>query len=328
MKKLWKKLLCAGLCLCTLCACGGGGAKPAESGKPRIVATIFPLYDWTRQILGSHAADVDLTLLVGSGADMHSYQPAAEDIVRVSEADLFIYVGGESDEWVEGALKEAVNKDMRVLNLMEMLGGAVREETLLPGMEAELEEEEGGVAYDEHIWLSLKNAFTCCQAIGETLEAMGIVTRRESDLDEYGAKLLELDARYLQAAQSAPLKTVLFADRFPFRYLTDDYGLDAYAAFRGCSAETEASFETVAFLAAKLGELNLPAVLTIESGDGKLAETVVRASERPGTPILRMDSMQSATAGEIASGAGYLSIMEGNLEVLRQALGAAQAPEE
>jgi zinc transport system substrate-binding protein len=322
MKKLWKKLLCAALCLCALCACGGGGAAPVKSEKPRIVVTIFPLYDWTRQILGSHAADVDLTLLVSAGTDMHSYQPTVDDIIRVSEADLFIYVGGESDKWVKDALKGASNPRMRTIDLMKALGASVREETLLPGMEAEAEEEDGA-AYDEHIWLSLKNAFTCCQQIAQTLEAMNIVARYESDLDEYGAKLFDLDARYLELAEAAPLKAVIFADRFPFRYLTDDYGLEAYAAFQGCSAETEASFETIAFLAGKLAELDLPAVLTTESGAGKLAETVIRTAGKPDTPILPLDSMQSVTAEEIASGAGYLSIMEGNLEVLRRALGAA-----
>ena len=330
--KAWKRILCAALCLCvllgTLTACGNSGetSAPSEtSGKPQIVVTIFPLYDWTRQILGVFTADVDITLLLNSGADMHSYQPTVDDIIRISNADLFVYVGGESDEWVEDALKEASNPDMRTLNLMEILGDAVREETLLPGMQADEEEADGAdePEYDEHIWLSLSNAFTCCQAIAETLEAMDIITRHESDLDEYLAELQYLDARYRETIEAAPLKTVLFADRFPFRYLADDYGLEVYAAFEGCSAETEASFETIAFLSEKLDELALPAVLTTENSDGKIAETIIRTSGRTDAAILSMDSMQSVTAsGELAPKTEYVSVMEENLSVLRQALGA------
>lgn len=327
LKKL-KRPLCAVLCLLTLCgalaACGASGGRDSASGKVKIVTTIFPLYDWTRQILGGRVGDAELTMLLDSGADLHNYQPTVEDMVRVSECDLFIYVGGESDKWVADALKEAVNKNMRVLNLMETLGDAVREEELAPGMQSEDEEdaEEEEPEYDEHIWLSLKNAFTCCQAIAETLEAMDVVTRHESGLDDYCAELAALDARYKATVEAAPLKSVLFADRFPFRYLTDDYGLQYYAAFQGCSAETEASFETIAFLASKLDELSLPAVLTTETADGKIAETVVRTSARPDTRILAMDSMQSVTAADLASGADYLSRMESNLDVLRLALGA------
>lgn len=318
--KMWKKPLCAVLCLLALfCALTGCGASETASGKAKIVTTIFPLYDWTRQILGEYADDVELTMLLGNGADLHNYQPTVEDMARLADCDLFIYVGGESDRWVEDALKGVSNQNRRVLNLMDTLGGALREEELLPGMTPE-EEDEEETAYDEHIWLSLKNAFTCCQEIAQTLEAMDIVTRKESQLDEYAAELLALDARYRAIVEAAPLKSVLFADRFPFRYLADDYGLDACAAFQGCSAETEASFETIAFLAAKLDELQLPAVLTTESADGRIAETVVRTSGRPDTRILSMDSMQSVTAEGASSGAAYLSVMESNLDVLRQAL--------
>ncbi len=319
-----RQRISAALCLLTLCcvltACGAPGTPPDAPEKANIVTTIFPLYDWTRQILGDRADDVDLTMLLDNGADLHNYQPTVEDMARLANCDLFIYVGGESDEWVEDALKGVSNQNRRVLNLMDALGGALREEELLPGMTPE-EEDEEETAYDEHIWLSLRNASTCCQEIARALEAMDIVARQESGIDEYCAGLAALEARYRDAVDAAPLHSILFADRFPFRYLADDYGLDACAAFQGCSAETEASFETIAFLAAKLDELQLPAVLTTESADGRLAETVVRTSGRPGTPILSMNSMQSVTAAEASSGAAYLSIMESNLDVLRRALG-------
>ncbi|MBQ6986772.1 MAG: zinc ABC transporter substrate-binding protein [Oscillibacter sp.] len=317
---MYKKAFCAALCLLALCGMltGCGASQPA-SGKPNIVTTIFPLYDWTRQILGDRADDVELTLLLDNGTDMHSYQPTVEDIARLADCDLFVYVGGESDSWVSDALNEMPNQNRRVLNLMDALGGALREEELLPGMTPEVD--DGETAYDEHIWLSLKNASACCSSIADTLEAMGVITRQESGVDKYCAELAALDARYRETVDAAPLKSILFADRFPFRYLADDYGLDAYAAFQGCSAETEASFETIAFLSAKLDELQLPAVLTTESADGRLAETIVRTSGRPDTRILSLDSMQSVTAADVASGAAYLSTMESNLDVLRQALG-------
>ncbi|MBR4211891.1 MAG: zinc ABC transporter substrate-binding protein [Oscillibacter sp.] len=321
---MYKKAFCAVLCLLALCcaltACGAPETPPDAPEKAKIVTTIFPLYDWTRQILGDRADGVELTMLLDNGADLHSYQPTVEDMARLADCDLFIYVGGESDEWVGDALKGVSNQNRRVLNLMDALGGALREEELLPGMTPE-EEDEEETAYDEHIWLSLKNASACCSSIADTLETMGVITRQESGVDEYCAGLAALDARYQETLDAAPLKTVLFADRFPFRYLADDYGLDACAAFQGCSAETEASFETIAFLAAKLDELQLPAVLTTESADDRIAETVIRTSGRPDTPVLSLDSMQSVTAAEASSGAAYLSIMESNLDVLRRALG-------
>lgn len=326
-----KKLLCILLCLCTLTACGGSRTPSGDADKPRIVVTIFPLYDWTRQILGKQAANVDLTLLLRNGTDMHSYQPTVDDMILISDADLFIYVGGESDAWVKDALKGASGL---ALNLMDTLGGALQEEEALPGMETE---PEAGTTYDEHIWLSLKNAQRCCVAIADMLDAMDIVSTEDAKAegyaspffvfshhaDEYTVKMMELDARYRDTVQAAPLKSVLFADRFPFRYLAADYGLDVYAAFQGCSAETEASFETIAFLSGKLDELSLPAVLTTESADGRLAETIIRTSGRPETEILSMNSMQSVTEAEIASGTDYLSVMEANLGVLSRALGVA-----
>ena len=322
--KLWKMTLCLlGLC-CVLTACGASetpsGDTQGASRKTKIVTTIFPLYDWTRQIAGDVA---ELTLLLDSGADLHNYQPTVEDMARIADCDLFIYVGGESDKWVNDALKEVANKNRRTLNLMETFGGfggSLREEELLPGMTPE-EDDEDETEYDEHIWLSLRNASACCGMIAQTLEAMDVVTRAESGVDEYAAELLALDAQYKETVDAAPLKSVLFADRFPFRYLTDDYGLDAYAAFQGCSAETEASFETIAFLSATLENLQLPAVLTTETADKRIAETVIRTSGRADTRILSMNSMQSVTAADAASGADYLSIMESNLDVLRQALG-------
>ena len=334
MKKLFSCVLAFVLALSLLSVSGTASAEEAAAApKKRIVTTIFPIYDWVMNVLGEQAENAEVSMLLDNGVDLHSYQPTADDIVRISGCDLFIYVGGESDEWVRGALQEATNKNMTVINLIEALGDSVKEEELVEGMEhdhdheqeedhdhdAEAEEAE----YDEHVWLSLKNAAVLCRAIAE---ALGQIDRENAacytaNAEAYTEKLNTLDAQYQAAVDAAALHTLLFADRFPFRYLADDYGLDYYAAFAGCSAETEASFETIIFLAGKLDELGLPAVLQIESADGSIARTVVESTQSRDQQILTMDSMQSTTAKDVADGANYLSIMEKNLDVLKAALG-------
>ena len=316
-----------------------------ETKKLSVVTTIFPEYDWVRQIAGDNMDNIELTMLLDNGVDLHSYQPTVDDIVKISECDMFIYVGGESDEWVEDALQEAVNKDMAVVNLLEVLGDAVKEEEVVEGMqeeddhdhededhdhededhdheEHEHHHEEGEIEYDEHVWLSLRNTVVLCQEIADQL---GVIDPANKDAYAANAaayidKLNALDAQYEAAVSAASVKTVLFGDRFPFRYLVDDYGLDYYAAFVGCSAETEASFETIVFLANKVDELGLGTVLTIESADGKIAQTIVQNTAAKSAQILQMDSMQSTTSQDVKNGKTYLSAMEGNLEVLKQAL--------
>ena len=312
MKRILTVLLIIMLVL-SLCACG---PVAVDDGRLHVVTTVFPLYDWTREILGS--ADAELTLLLDKGVDLHSYQPTAEDIVKLSSCDVFIYIGGESDEWVDDALKQATNPDMIVVKLMDCLGDALVEEETVEGMQAEEEEEE---AFDEHVWLSLRNAQTCCEAICDALcqadEANADTYKDNAYL--YGKKLEELDGRYNAYVDIARFKTLLVADRFPFRYLAEDYHLRYYAAFSGCSAESEASFETVSFLAGKLSELNLPAVVILDGSDGKIAETVIQtAGVEVGT--VRLDSMQSVTAADLAE-TSYLAVMEQNLDALTTALG-------
>ena len=302
---------------------GCSNAPKQDNGKFSVVTTIFPEYDWVSNIT-SGAGDVELTLLLDNGADLHSYQPTADDIIKISNCDMFIYVGGESDKWVDDALKGAVNKDMVVVNLLDLLGSKVKQEETVEGMQAEEEEEEGEdeAEYDEHVWLSLKNAASLCGQISDKLceadpENKDLFSKNTED---YLKKLNELDAKYSSVREDAKYTTLLFADRFPFRYLTDDYKLNYYAAFTGCSAESEASFETVAFLAKKLSELKLPAVMTIDKSDKKIAKTVVETSDQKDTPILEMNSMQSVTEKDVLDGATYLGIMESNLEVLTKAI--------
>lgn len=302
---------------------GCSNAPKQDNGKFSVVTTIFPEYDWVSNIT-SGAGDVELTLLLDNGADLHSYQPTADDIIKISNCDMFIYVGGESDKWVDDALKGAVNKDMVVVNLLDLLGSKVKQEETVEGMQAEEEEGEGEdeAEYDEHVWLSLKNAASLCGQISDKLCEADPENKElfSKNTEDYLKKLNELDAKYSSVREDAKYTTLLFADRFPFRYLTDDYKLNYYAAFTGCSAESEASFETVAFLAKKLSELKLPAVMTIDKSDKKIAKTVVETSDQKDTPILEMNSMQSVTEKDVLDGATYLGIMESNLEVLTKAI--------
>ena len=500
MKKITALLLALMMLAGVLAGCG----KPKDAGKAgklKVVTTIFPAYDWVRAILGDKAENAEITMLLDNGVDLHSYQPTADDIVKISDCDLFVYVGGESDGWVKNALKSAANRNMKVINLLEVLGDSVKTEETVEGMQEDghghshdeqlteddikdrtlsdfagawkslhpyllngdldkfcqhrAEEDEDssttkdtylekyktswqcdaekisisgntitftygdgktvsaeytyagyqpkrndegeirsvryqfettsadapkyvqfndhghepgeaehfhiyfgndgfdalmsaktnpffvkdtlsvedildelmghdhGEEADEHVWLSLKNAKTLVGAISNALQELD-----PDNKDTYAAnaaayieKLSTLDGAYQSAVDGAAHKTVLFGDRFPFRYLVDDYGLGYYAAFAGCSAESEASFEMVSFLAKKVDELGLPCVLTIEGKNHKLAETIVQSTAGKNQKVLTMDSMQSMTSKDVANGATYLSVMEQNLSVLKEALG-------
>ena len=321
------------LSLALLLAAMGTAGAAAEEKKLSVITTIFPVYDWVRQITGEPDA-ADLTMLLDTGVDLHSYQPTARDIMKIAACDVFIYVGGESDEWAEDALKEVVNPDMVVINLLECLGGDVKAEEIVEGMEHEHghdedeehpeedHDHEHEEEADEHIWLSLRNAQKLVKAIAARLTEADPARGEawQANADAYCEQLSALDAQYAEATEQAAYRTILFGDRFPFRYLADDYGLDYYAAFSGCSAETEASFQTIVFLAQKVDELGLPAVLTIEGTRHKIAETVIQTTGNKNQKLLALDSMQGVTAADVQAGASYLSIMQGNLDVLKEAL--------
>lgn len=495
--------------------------ETAVSKPLSIVCTIFPEYDWVREVMGSHADTAEITYLLDNGVDLHSYQPTAADMVKISECDLFIYVGGESDAWVENALAEAVNPDMQVINLMDVLGDSAKEEELKEGMQEgehehdhnheheeikeedikdrelsdfagnwqslyplleageldeyvehhaeeheepaeevkkELEEkwgcdvtavsvdgtkieftyvdgtkksgdykyagyspvladdgdihavryqyeavsgdspkyvvfndhgyepgnaehfhiyygdgedfektlesfsfnpffiheglngeeavevleghnhnqkdeheedgeehdhhhEDGEVEYDEHVWLSLKNAKILCNEISDKLCALDAANESDykGNLTAYTEKLDALDSDFQALVDTASVKTIIFGDRFPFRYFVDDYGLDYYAAFIGCSAETEASFETVAFLSQKVDELGVSTVFTIENSDQKIAKTIIENTKDKNQQILALNSLQSVSGEEIGS-VTYLSLMQENYNTLKEAL--------
>ena len=320
MKKVWISILSILLMTSFLSACSEKKEDAGEK-KIKIVTTIFPEYDWVRNIVGAENETIEVDLLVDSGADLHSFQPTAEDILKISTCDLFVYVGGESDEWVNDVLRDAMNKDMKVVNLLESLGDSVKQEEVIEGMQEEEHDHEEG-EYDEHVWLSLRNASKLVKVISEAIVSIDPDNQNtyEENTAAYLEKVKALDKEYQEVTKKAEVKTLLFADRFPFRYMVDDYGLNYYAVFVGCSAETEASFETMSFLTNKVDELGLSSIMAIESSDQKIAKTVKENSKTKDQQILAMDSMQSVTAKDVADGTTYLSIMEENLSVLKDAL--------
>ena len=503
MKKIISIFLMAAMIAGCLAGCGQNKSNEqtnnTDERKLKVVTTIFPEYDWVKEIAGDEISNMDLTMLLDNGVDLHSYQPTADDIMKISDCDLFVYVGGESDAWVEDALKEAVNKDMQVINLLDVLKDSVKTEEAMPGMQAEEGHNHGyahfddsdvqdrtladwdgdwqsvypylqdgvldevmekkaengektaeeykeyyengyktdvsqitidaenntmtfvknGVAskatyaykgyqiydyesgsrgvryffeatsgdadapkyvqfsdhgiapgkaehfhiyagddgfdalseemenwptyypadmsgteivedmleheekeYDEHVWLSLKNAQTLCNAIAKSLETVDPDHKDiyAANVNSYNDRLASLDSQYQDAVTDASQKTLLFGDRFPFRYMVDDYGLKYYAAFAGCSAESEASFETISFLAKKVDELGLKNIITLENSDQKIAKTIRDNTKDKNQEILSLDSMQSTTSEDVKNGTTYLSVMESNLDVLKKAM--------
>ena len=315
---------------------GSGNSDNKMGANLNIVCTIFPQYDWVRQILGEDIEEHELTLLLNNRVDLHSYQPSVDDIVRISTCDLFIFVGGDSDGWVANVLRNEHNPDMIVINLMDILGEDVKaDESVLDDDDEhdhhdhddddddDDDDDEHDHENDEHVWLSLKNAILFCNVITDALSSLNAekdeVYRNNSSA--YINRLSTLDANYHSALDMAPIRTLVFADRFPFRYLLDDYGINYYAAFSGCSAETEASFSTIISLSEKVNEYELHTIMVTESADRSIANTVISNTNEKNQQILMLDAMQSVTANDIQNGTTYILVMESNLEVLRAALG-------
>ncbi len=338
MKKIKKiiSIICVFvMCLMYCTGCGNSG-KQSASDKITVVCTMFSQYDWAKEIIGDND-NIELILLGDTGIDMHSFQPSADDIITISSCDVFIHVGGVSDAWVDDVLEQAQNENMIVVNMMEALGDNLKEEEIVEGMEVHehehdeavehSEEEENGhhddlASYDEHVWLSIKNASIICDAIAEAMCQLDAdnSTVYKNNLSEYKLKLDELDVLYQTIVDECANKVVLFGDRFPYIYMMKDYGIEYYAAFVGCSADTEASFETVAFLSGKVDELDLTVVLIEKGSSEDLAKTIIDSTITKDQTIMEMNSMQSVTKEQIDAGETYISIMESNLEVLKQAL--------
>lgn len=323
VKKLIASVSVLALIASSFAGCSSAAAK--DDDKLSVVCTVYPVYDWAREIIGTSRDDsVKLTYLMNSGADLHNYQPAADDMITISDCDVFIYVGGESDQWVENALSTARNKDMVVIDLMNVLDEAdLREEEVKEGMEDSEEEESGEeeTEYDEHIWLSLRNAEKCTSAIAEKLEEADPENADmfKENAEDYISRLDELDKKFADMTSNAENKTLIFGDRFPFRYFVEDYGLDYYAAFNGCSADTKASFKTIAFLADKADELNADTIFTIEGSDCNIADAVVSNTKSKSQNIASLYSMQSVSESD-KSVCSYYNFMERNYDILKEAL--------
>lgn len=349
MKRLFLLLLAALLLLLGATACDSGSAaqqqresSPAVQESPtagqgersaresagvrplRVVTTIFPPYDFVREIAGD---DVELTMLLPPGSESHSYEPTPQDIIAIQECDLFLYGGGESDRWVERLLSAAQGGGFTALPMMDMVETVVEEE-LVAGMqddghghayEDEAENHQDEAEYDEHIWTAPANAMAIVRAITEAL--CGLDPDNEAlfrrNAEAYLERLADLDSRYAAMVESAARTTVVFGDRFPFRYLADAYGLEYFAAFPGCSTETEASAATIAFLTDKVAGEQIPVVFTIELSNGKIADVIC---EGTGAKKLVLHSCHNLARDDFLAGVSYLQLMEQNLENLREAL--------
>ena len=330
MKTKFTVFLCILLSLslfAALCGCSGGETDPKQKSGLQVVCVGFPEYDWARNILGGNPGNVSLSLIIDNGADPHSYQATVQDIAEITSCDLLIHTGGVSDQWVADALRAGAADTLTEINMLSLLADRLVEEEIVEGMEAEEEDAgaEEGPELDEHVWLSLRNSALVCEEICSRLSELDAdnAAAYRANCDKYLTSLDALDEEFESFLSGAALNTVLVADRFPFRYLTEDYGMDYYAAFVGCSSETNASFETVLFLAEKRSELSLPAVLILDGSDGEIAKAVLQNSKGgEDCDILTLDSLQSVTREQIEDGKTYLSVMENNLSVLRQALGA------
>lgn len=311
-----------------------------------IVCTTFPLYDWTMNILGE--AEAEVILLLNNGTDMHSFQPSAQELIQIADCDILIHVGGESDSWLEDALEAQPNEERIVVNLMDSLGDAVKEETFTEGMQTEHTHADGSVhegehenegtqegavsvsgelnpvGLDEHIWLSLRYAQSCCTIIEDAL--CQVLPQNEGQIRQngfgYRNALQALDVEYSVLAKKMVDDILLVADRFPFLYLAEDYGITYYAAFPGCSTESEADFETVIALTEKINEYEIDTIFITESGTDTLAKTLMNNATYQGQNIQTLHSLQVVYQSDIANGCSYLGYMEENLSVLQEAFGA------
>ena len=312
MKKLYSVLLALFLIFCA----GGCGTQPADpqSGLS-IVTTVFPAYDFARQIAGERA---EVTLLLPPGAEAHSFEPTAKDMARIQSADLFFRNGGESEAWAEKLLDSG--ESIRSLAMLDCVDAL--EEELAEGMQSSHEEhgEDDETEYDEHVWTSPRNAVRICEELCAELceiDPEGESFYREN-LRSYSEKLQALDAAFRLAVDEGRFHTVIFADRFPVRYFVEEYSLTYYAAFPGCAEDTEPSAKTVAFLIDRVRQEGLPAVFYIEFSNEKMADMIC---EDTGCEKLLFHSCHNVSADELRAGVGYLELMQKNLEALKEALG-------
>ena len=286
-----------------------GGKK--SSDKLKIVATNFPAYDFSRAVVGDEA---EVKMLLSPGAEMHDFEPTPQDIIDIKNSDLFVYVGGESDEWVDDVLNDIDVDRTKVLKMMDVV--SVVEEDVVEGMEAEEgEQAEGEAEYDEHVWTSPKNAKKIVQAILAKVSDKSANFKKNAD--EYVAELEGLDAELRAVVGDAKRKTLIFGDRFPLRYFVDEYGLNYFAAFPGCAEQTEASSKTISFLIDKVKTEKVPVVFKVELSSGKIAETI---AQETGAKVLEFNAVHNVSMDDFKAGATYVTLMKKNVLALKEAL--------
>ncbi len=322
MKNLIK--ICSIVALCTFLLLGCNNINNAQKdNKLSVVTTIFPQYDFVREIAGDN---VNLSMLLKPGSESHSYEPTPKDIITIQNCDVFIYVGGESEKWTEDILNSIDTKNIKIISLMECVD--IVEEEIVDGMEHEHEDDkhhednlshDEEIEYDEHVWTSPKNAIKIVNQISEVLSSLDEKNKEKynKNTKEYITKLEDLDSLFKSIVNDSSRKTLVFGDRFPFRYFAYSYGLDYYAAFPGCSTETEASAATVSFLINKVKDDNIPVVFYIELSNEKMADTICEAT---GAKKLLLHSCHNITKKDFENGISYLDLMEGNAYNLVEAL--------
>ena len=296
------------LCVVTVCACTQTGNEDGIS----VVCTSFAPYDLAREIAGD---GVSVKMLLSPGADSHSYDPTPKDILAVNKCDVFIYVGGESDVWVEDILSSVDNPDMKIVRLIDCTEELYHEEHK-EGMEHDHGTED---EYDEHVWTNPRNAAIICEKIAEALCAVDTenADKYNENLSAYKAELTSLDEAFKKVVAEGNRKTLVFGDRFPLIYFVKAYGLDYYAAFPGCASDTEPSGATVAFLINKVKEENIPVVFHIELSTGKIADTICEAT---GAAKMQFNACHNVTKADLEAGVSYLDLMWDNVEALKSAL--------
>ena len=285
------------------------GCTKTEEKKLNIVALNFPSYDFARAI--TKDVDVSLQMLLNPGEETHTFEPSPKDIINIEKSDIFIYTGGESDEWVKSIIKD-INKDAKIITLMDIVN--LKEEELIEGMEGKKEKE-----YDEHVWTSPINAIKIIEEITEQIIQKDEINK-EKYLDNsknYISEINQIDKEIIEIVNTSKRRELIFADRFPLRYFTDEYGIKYYASFKGCSEATEASAKTVSFLIDKVKEDNIPVVLKIELSNGKLANQIAKETN---TKVLEFSSSHNITKKEFTEGKTYVDIMRQNEKVLKEAL--------
>lgn len=307
----------------------GIGGINKKSEEVLIVATNFPAYDFARAVAGDKA---DIKMLIKPGVELHDFEPTPSDIIDIKNSELFIYTGGESDGWIENILGDIDTDKTKIFKMMDVVN--VVEEEIVDGMEEEYRYEYGydnggdkyqyyhdeeEIEYDEHVWTSVKNAVKIINSIRDELTEISPENKQvfEENAKKYTNQLADLDLEFQNIVSNGNRKTIIFGDRFPLRYFVDDYGLNYYAAFPGCSEQTEANSRTIAFLVEKIKSENIPVVLKIEMSSGNVAKTI---ADETGAKVLTFNAAHNISADDFKNGRTYAEIMKENLMVLEEAL--------